>query len=122
MGHIKATAVRTAVVIVGFAGAWQVAQGQAPAPSQTRAAVAPADSAALRAQYDQWRHDFKRWGKWGPVGKASNATSTLITSQKVQSAMKLTKDGIVVSLAHAEPQAVAADVGPPGIFHRGTNN
>jgi kynurenine formamidase len=31
------------------------------------------------------------------------------------------RDGIVVSLAHAEPQTVAADVGAPGIFHRVTN-
>jgi kynurenine formamidase len=35
--------------------------------------------------------------------------------------MKLVKNGIVVSLAHAEPQAVAADVAAAGIFHRVTN-
>ncbi len=122
MRPMKSTAVSTAVMMAGLAGGWQVARGQAPVPSQTRAAVAPADSAALRAQYEQWRKDFKTWGKWAPVGQDSKGTSTLITPQKVQSAMKLTRDGIVVSLAHAEPQAVAADVGAPGIFHRVTNN
>ena len=35
--------------------------------------------------------------------------------------MRLVRDGTVVSLAHAEPQTVAADVGAPGIFHRVTN-
>jgi kynurenine formamidase len=35
--------------------------------------------------------------------------------------LKLVKNGIVVSLAHAEPQVVAADVNAAGIFHRVTN-
>jgi kynurenine formamidase len=123
MGRMKSTAGWTVVVVMaGVAVGWQVAQGQAPASSQTPAAVAPADTAALRAQYEQWRKDFKTWGKWAPVGQDSKGTSTLITPQKVQSAMKLAKDGIIVSRAHAEPQAVAADVGAAGIFHRVTNN
>jgi len=122
MGPMKSTAVWTAVMMAGLiAGGWQVTQGQAPASSQTSAAVAPADTVALRAQYEQWRKDFKTWGKWAPVGQDSKGTSTLITPQKVQSALKLAKDGIVVSLAHAEPQTVAADVGAAGIFHRVTN-
>ena len=61
MRPMKSTAVSTAVMMAGLAGGWQVAQGQAPAPSQTRAALAPADTAALRAQYEQWRKDFKTW-------------------------------------------------------------
>ena len=121
MGQMKSTAVWTALMIAGLAGGWQAAQGQAPASSQTPAPVAPADTAALRAQYEQWRKDFKTWGKWAPVGQDSRGTSTLITPQKVQSALKLAKRGIVVSLAHAEPQTVAADVGAAGIFHRVTN-
>jgi hypothetical protein len=99
---------------VGGAGS---GAGRAQAP----AAVAPADTAALRAQYEQWRKDFKTWGKFAPVGQETSGTSSLITPQKVQSAMKLVKSGIVVSLAHAEPQEVAADVGAGGIFHRVTN-
>ena len=35
--------------------------------------------------------------------------------------MRLVKSGIVISLAHAEPQTVAADVNAAGIFHRVTN-
>src|SRR6476620_4260666 len=121
MGRMKSIAVWTVVMMAGLAGGWQVVQGQAPTSSQAPAAVAPADTAALRAQYEQWRNDFKTWGKWAPVGQDSKGTSTLITPQKVQSALKLAKDGIVVSLAHAEPQTVAADVGAAGIFHRVTN-
>jgi hypothetical protein len=74
----------------------------------------------LRQQYEQWRKDFKTWGKWAPVGQESKGTTSLITPEKVQSAMKLVKSGIVVSLAHAEPQQVAADVGPNGLFKRTT--
>ena len=74
----------------------------------------------LRQQYEQWRKDFKTWGKWAPVGQESKGTTALITPDKVQSAMKLVKNGIVVSLAHAEPQQVAADVGAAGLFKRTT--
>src|SRR5579862_1276428 len=91
----------------------QGAQGGAPA--------APFDTASLRAQYEQWRTQFKTWGRWAPVGQESRGTTNLITPEKVASALRLAKDGVVVSLAHAEPQTVAADVGPPGVFHRVTN-
>src|SRR3979411_3553652 len=79
------------------------------------------DTAALRAQYDKWRTEFKTWGKWAPIGQESKGTTNLITPEKVAAAMRLVKNGIVVSLAHAEPQTVAADVGAPGVFHRVTN-
>src|SRR5439155_11705811 len=62
------------------------------------------------------------WGKWAPVGQDSKGTTSLITPEKVAGAMRLAKEGIVVSLAHAEPQTVAADVAAAGIFHRVTNN
>ena len=73
------------------------------------------------AQYERWRTEFKTWGKWAPIGQESKGATNLITPEKVASAMRLAKDGIAVSLAHAEPQTVAADVGAPGIFHRVTN-
>src|SRR6185503_2812262 len=94
---------------------------QAAAAPQATAAVAPADTAALRAQYEQWRKEFKTWAKWAPVGQETSGTTSFITPQKVADALKLVRNGIVVSLAHAEPQVVAADVGPQGIFHRTTN-
>ena len=56
------------------------------------------------------------------MGQESKGTTNLITPEKVASAMRLARDGIVVSLAHAEPQTVAANIGTPGIFHRVTNN
>ena len=96
-------------------------QAQTAPAAQVPAPVAPADTAALRAQYEQWRTEFKTWGRWAPLGQESKGTTSLITPEKVASAMKLVKDGIVVSLAHAEPQTVAADVGAAGIFHRVTN-
>src|SRR5476651_2341694 len=104
------------LVVAGLVGGIALrAQGQtapaAPAP------VAPPDTAVLRAQYEQWRTQFKTWGKWAPIGQESKGTTNLITPEKVASAMRLAKEGIVVSLAHAEPQTVAADVGAAGIFH-----
>src|SRR5436190_13511701 len=93
------------------------AQGQT-APAQAPAPVAPPDTAALRTQYEQWRTEFKTWGRWAPVGQESKGTTNLITPEKVASAMRLAKDGIVVSLAHAEPQTAAADVAAAGLFNR----
>ena len=105
----------------GIVGGWHVAaQGQAAPPAQA-AVPAPPDTAMLRAQYEQWRTEFKTWGKWAPVGQESKGTTALITPQKVESALKLVRNGIVVSLAANEPQVVAADVGAAGIFHRVTN-
>src|SRR5262245_2988916 len=83
----------------------------APAP------IAPPDTAELRAKYEQWRTQFKTWGRWAPMGQDSKGTTNLITPEKVASAMRLAKDGIVVSLAHAEPQVAAADVAPAGPPH-----
>src|SRR5258708_33861908 len=85
-------------VVVMAAGIEMRARGQgapaAPAP------VAPMDTAVLRAQYEQWRTQLKTWGKWAPVGQESKGTTALITPEKVASALRLAKDGIVVSLAH----------------------
>jgi hypothetical protein len=113
-------AVCTGLVVVGLVGGVEMrARGQgAPAAQE---AAPPMDTAVLRAQYEQWRTQFRTWGKWAPIGQESRGTTNLITPEKVASALRLAKDGIVVSLAHAEPQTVAADVGAPGIFHRVTN-
>jgi kynurenine formamidase len=107
------------LVVAGLLGAMERQTLGQPAPAAQ--APAPADTAALRAQYEQWRTEFKTWGKWAPVGQESKGTTSLITPQKVASAMALAKQGTVVSLAHAEPQTVAADVAAPGIFHRTMN-
>jgi kynurenine formamidase len=76
----------------------------------------------LRAQYERWRTEFKTWGRWAPVGEDTKGTTNLITPEKVASAMRLARDGIVVPLAHAEPQTVAADVAEAGLFRRSTVN
>ena len=126
MRRLKAIAVCAGLVLAGLAGGFELAvRGEAAAQAapagQAPAQAAPADTAAMRAQYEMWRRDFKTWGKYGPVGQENAGTSTLITAQKVLAATKLVKNGIVVSLAHPEPQVVAADVGAAGLFHRVTN-
>src|SRR5687767_15495967 len=103
------TLIGTCVGLVAAAAA------QAPVP------VAPPDTAALRAQYERWRTEFKTWGKWAPVGQESRGATNLITPQKVASALRLARNGIVVSLAHDEPQVAAADVAEAGLFRRVTN-
>src|SRR5204863_8899492 len=116
--RLKSIAFCIGLVFAGMVGGFQLrAQGQAgtapPVPG------APGDTAAMRAQYEQWRKDYKTWGKWGT--EDNKGTSNFITPQKALSAAKLVKSGIVVSLAPPEPQAVAADVGANGVFHRVTN-
>src|SRR3569832_1776903 len=108
LGGLAAVSLTAGVLLHGESKA-----AQAPQTTPTT----PADTAALRAQYEQWRTQFKTWGKWAPVGQESRGTSTLITPEKTAAALRLARSGIAISLAHAEPQEVAADVGPPGVFH-----
>jgi kynurenine formamidase len=118
--RLKSIALCIGLVLAGIVGGFQLrAHGQAGAAPQAPGPVAPGDTAAMRAQYEQWRKDYKTWGKWGTDD--NKGTSNFITPQKVLSAMKLVKSGIVVSLAPPEPQVVAADVGANGVFHRVTN-
>ena len=118
--RLRSIAFCIGLVLVGVVGGFQMrAQGQAGTAPQAPAPIAPGDTAAMRAQYEQWRKDYKTWGKWGT--EDNKGTSNFITAQKVLSATKLVKSGIVVSLAPPEPQAVAADVGANGVFHRVTN-
>src|SRR5258705_11780123 len=126
MRRQTAIALSSGLLIAGLAGGFSLAaQGQAAPAAQAPAAQPPAgppppDTASMRQQYEQWRKDFKTWGRWAPIGQESRGTSSLVTPEKTQSALKLVKNGIAGSLAHAEPKQVAADVGPQGIFHRTT--
>src|SRR5207237_10634301 len=57
------------VVMAGLLGAIEMRTLGQPAPAaQAPAPTAPPDTAALRAQYEQWRTEFKTWGKWAPLG------------------------------------------------------
>src|SRR5262249_41557882 len=80
---------------------------------------APAPSTVTPADYQRWRTEYNNWGRWGADDQ--KGTTNLITPQKVLTAARLVKNGIVVSLAHAEPQKVEADVPAAGVFHRTTN-
>src|SRR6476646_3039260 len=123
MGNrLTSLAIGAGLVMASLVGGLELRTlGQTAAAAPAAAPAAPADTAALRAQYEKWRTEFKTWGKWAPLGQESKGTTSLITPQKVASALKLVRNGIVVSLAHAEPQVVAADVNAAGIFHRVTN-
>jgi len=121
MRRLQAIAVCTGLALIALVGGFTLtAQGQGAPAAQAPAGPPPPDTAAMRQQYEQWRKDFKTWGKWAPVGQESKGTTSLITPEKVQSALKLARSGIAVSLAHAEPTEVAADVGPNGLFKRTT--
>jgi len=108
------------LISLGMAGGFHLrAQGQAGAVARGPAPAAPADTAAMRSDYERWRTEFKTWGRWG--NDDNKGTSNLITPQKVLSAIKLVKSGTVISLAANEPQQVAPDVGANGLFRRTTN-
>src|ERR1700704_5184793 len=87
-------------------------------PRQTRA-QAQNPSPATPADYLKWRNELKNWGRWG--AEDERGASNLITAAKSLSAAKLVKSGIVVSLAHPEPQQVDAEVPAAAVFHRTTN-
>src|SRR5216684_1997605 len=93
-----------------------VAAGISPRPvrcqSTPTSTVTPAD-------YLKWKDQFKNWGRWGVNDE--RGASNLITPGKSLSAAKLVKSGIVVSLAHPEPQQEDAEVPAASVFHRTTN-
>src|ERR1700687_288836 len=76
-------------------------------------------SSATPADYLKWRSELKNWGRWGADDE--RGASNLITPAKSLSAAKLVKSGIVVSLAHPEPQQADAEVPAAAVFHRTTN-
>jgi hypothetical protein len=63
--------------------------------------------------------ELKNWGRWGPDDQLG--TSNLITAAKIRKTAKLVRAGLVISLAHLEPQKVETDVPAGGVFHRVTN-
>lgn len=93
--------------------AYPVANAQEPF-SEPRA-----DTAEMRALYEQWREEFKTWGRWGQGD--NKGSSNLITPEKVREATALVSEGITVSLAPPVPQTAAADVPETGLFYRTTN-
>jgi kynurenine formamidase len=101
------------LLVIGLMGGFHL-RAQAPGAQANPAA----DTAALRAAYDQWRTEFKTWNRWG-AGDSKGA-SNLITPQKILRAIKLVKSGTVVSLGANVPQQAAADVG--GNLFRRTSN
>jgi kynurenine formamidase len=87
--------------------------GRAPAQNKPYSSVTPAD-------YLKWRSQFKNWGRWG--ANDQRGASNLITAEKSLSAIRLIKNGVVISLAHAVPQKVDSEVPDRSIFHRVTES
>lgn len=85
--------------------------------AQTPAASGPVT--ATPADYLRWRTEMKNWGRWGATDQLG--VSNLITAAKIQTAARLVKSGVVVSLAHPVPQKTEADVPAASVFHRTTN-
>jgi len=86
---------------------------RAPSQSKSSAAATPAD-------YLRWRMEMKNWGRWGADDQ--RGASNLITAEKSLTAARLVKRGIVISLAHAVPQEVDAEVPAGSVFHRTTES
>ena len=79
--RLKAIVVCTGVLVAAIAGGLTLAaQGGAPA-AQVPATPPRPETAARRQQYEQWRKDFKTWGKWAPIGQESKGTTSLITPE-----------------------------------------
>jgi kynurenine formamidase len=117
--NLKSACLWLGLLMLGMVGGFHLrAQGRAAAP-QGASPAAPADTATMRTNYQRWETEFKTWNRWG--SDDNKGTSNLITPQKILNAIKLVKSGTVISLAANEPQAVAADVGASGVFHRTTN-
>jgi hypothetical protein len=77
------------------------------------------NSTVTPADYLRWKTEFKNWGRWGADDERGTTT---VTPAKIVNVAKLVKTGQVISLAHAEPQKVAADVPEGAVFHRTTLN
>src|SRR5438445_9027571 len=89
-----------AVALVS-AGLFAIFLQRAPGQNKSSATVTPAD-------YLKWRNEFKNWGRWGADDQ--RGASNLITAEKSLSAVRLFKNGIVISLAHTVPQQVDPEV------------
>jgi Putative cyclase len=113
--------VLTGLIALGVAAPHLLrAQGRADAPSvpaQGRGRGAPLDPAVAARiatappltieQVNKWETELSNWGKWGPDDERGSLN--FVTPQKTQEALRLAKDGVVVSLAHFASVEKAAD-------------
>lgn len=106
--------IKSLVLLGAFLGALMLVAGQGRAQNQGQdpGTVTP-------EEFLSWKTEFKNWGRWGPEDQ--KGMTNLITPEKIRSAVALVENGIVISLAHAVPQEVAADVNENGLFSRTTN-
>jgi kynurenine formamidase len=93
---------------------WLLGISQRPASGQTQS-----PSTVTPEEYLKWRDQFKTWGRWGADDQ--RGMTNLITASKILSAVRLVKEGLVVSIAHPVPQQADAEVPAGAVFHRTTN-
>src|SRR5206468_13065643 len=119
-GRLKFAGLCIGLLLFGLVSGFQLrGQGQRGAAPQAGAPPAPADTAAMRANYERWRTEFKTWGKWGTDD--NKGTSNLITPEKITKTMKLVREGMAWSWAILSPQQPGATVNAKGVFKRTTN-
>jgi Putative cyclase len=78
----------------------------APVDSAVAARVATAPPLTIE-QVNKWETELSNWGKWGPEDERGSLN--FVTPQKTIEAMRLAKDGVVVSLARFASPDRAAD-------------
>src|SRR2546427_11982100 len=106
--RLASVAVCAGLVVAGVVGGIEIrAQGQTAPAVQAPAPIAPPGTAALRAQYEQWRTEFKTWGRWGPLGQECRGPTTLIPPEKVGRAMRVAREGSVGWLEPPGPASAA---------------
>ena len=69
--RVASVAMGAGLVVAGLIGARMGAWGQAAPGAQAPVLPPPLDTALLRSEYDQWRTQFKTWGRWAPLGQES---------------------------------------------------
>jgi kynurenine formamidase len=106
-------------VAIAFAGALALAAGFGLVEQHVHGQGPATPATATPADYTRWRGEMKNWGRWGEGD--TRGASNLITAAKIQSAARLVKSGIAVSLAHPVPQKPEADVPAASVFKRTTN-
>jgi putative cyclase len=112
-------AVRRRRILMAIAGAGVMAIGLAPTASSRANAQAPASpppvdpkvaARAVSIPYEQvikMTTDLSNWGRWGKEDERGSLN--LVTPQKTLQALKLSKDGVYVSLAHFAELTKQAD-------------
>jgi len=104
---IAALAVVIVVLAVGAGLRVAGAQGRGPAVDPAVAARVRTAPPLTIEQVNRWETELSNWGKWGPDDEGGSLN--YVTPAKTKDAMKLARDGVVVSLSRFASVEKAAD-------------